>query len=232
MVNEYKRILKNYRTYYLLAIIILGEIFNISMNINDYTSPIELYYMILGFFYQKGLVILVYLLLIGMVMDLFNKNIVLLRYKNINLWVKDYFFNSLLVAALLVIAINIIPLACIAFIGTLNFGQVIVFVMYIINEFATFVILSFVYVSVFRLINNKTATFLLVFMLIYIPKFISDVLRRGYTTLVDFMFLNYNTTIRDMLIKTNIMIVIAGIVLFLVYAEGTNKKQQDIIWSE
>lgn len=226
-----KNFMKN-KFNYIFIPIIFSEIYYLKGSISTNVSSIDIYVSGLFNLYSKGIIILIFLLMLYLLVNYFEKNIVLLRYKNLDLWVREIFNLAVKYCTYIIITINIIPVLFTLVFTNYTFIDIIIISMYIINQLATFYIMAFIYIILFVINGNKIYNFIAIFFVLYAPKYLLDALRKNYITPVDFLFFNRNIELTTMLIQTNIMIIISAIIIYLVQSEFINNKHKDLIWRD
>lgn len=231
MGDTYKQILKNRKMYFLFIAIIFCELYFFYIIHGQIFSCIDLYINTIGILYGKGLVILIFLLTLNMLINKFNKNSVLLRYENINLWFKDIFLNCINLSLIIVIVLNAMPVILLFFKGGLTTKDPLFLTMSIINQIISFIVISYMYTFIYFYLNSEAFTSIIIFSLIYIPKFVLDTFRKMYFTPVDIIFMR-NMPYIYMAIQTCIMICIFALSVILFKKGLLNKIHKDIVWRD
>lgn len=221
-------IIKN-KFNYAFILIIFSEMYYLKGSLNTALSSIDVYTSGLFNLYAKGILIILFLLMLYLLINKFDKDIVILRYRNLDLWVKEIFTQAIKNSTFIVIVVNIIPI--IFTIVTTNFTirDITVMTMYVINQIAAFYILAFIYIVLFIVNRNKIYNFIGIFFILYAPKYLLDALRKNYITPINFIFFNSDMKISNMLIQTNIMIIIAVVIAYTIWGGVFKDKYKDII---
>lgn len=216
---------------YVFILIIFAEMYFLkgSTRYPDLSS-IDVYASGLFNLYNKGIFILIFLLMLYLLVSDFDKNIVLLRYKSLDLWARDLFNEIIKSSTFMVIIINVIPVIFTVFSTNCTGRDLIVMSIYVINQLAAFCILAFIYILLFVINRNKMYNLIGMFFVLFVPKYLLDAFRKNYITPINFIFFNSDTTLVNMLIQTNIMIILASVVIYLIQCGIFKNKYKDIVW--
>lgn len=193
-------------------------------------SSVDVYTSGLFNLYNKGIFILIFLLMLYLLVSEFDKDIVLLRYKSLDLWVRDLFNEVIKSSTFIVIIINAMPIIFTIFSTNYTVRDLIVMIIYVINQLAAFYILAFIYILLFVINRNKMYNLLGIFFVLFVPKYLLDAFRKNYITPINFILFNSDTTLINMLIQTNIMIILAAVVIYVIQRGIFKNKYKDIIW--
>ncbi len=216
---------------YVFILIIFSEMYFLKGSIVHHaSSSVDIYVSGLYDLYNKGIFIIVFLLMLYLLIIDFDKYIVLLRYKSLNLWIKDLFYEAIKNSTFMIIIINAIPIIFTIFSTNCTTKDIIVMITYTINQLAAVYILAFIYIHLFVINRNKIFNFIGIFFVLYIPKYLLDTLRKNYITPINFIFFNDNITLSHMLIQTNITVIFALVIICVVQRGILKNKYKDMIW--
>lgn len=214
---------------YIFIPIIFSEMYYLKGNTNTNSSSVNVYTSGLFNLYTKGIIILLFLLMLYLLVSEFDKNIVLLRYKSLDLWGREIFTEAIKSSTFMVIIINTIPIIFTIIATNYTSRDLIVMLIYVINQLVAFYILAFIYILLFVINRNQVYNFIGIFFVLYVPKYLLDALRKNYITPVNFIFFNSDIKLNNMLIQTNIIIIFAAVVVYVVQCGIFKYRYKDII---
>ncbi|NRT78426.1 hypothetical protein [Clostridium beijerinckii] len=216
---------------YIFIPIIFAEIYSLKgSSMYPDLSSVDIYISGLYDIYNKGAFIIIFLLMLYLLISEFDRDIVVLRYKSLNLWLRDVFKKAIKSTTLMVLIINAIPIIFTIFSTNCSIIDIIVMIIYTLNQLAVLYILSFIYILLFVINRNKIFNLIGIFSGLYIPKYLLDSLRKNYITPINLILFSNNTTLGHMLIQTSIMIVFAAVVTYVIQQGILKNKYKDIIW--
>ncbi|QSW18189.1 hypothetical protein J1C67_11480 [Clostridium gasigenes] len=224
-----KDILKN-KINLIFIPIIFSQIYFLQGSIGIVKEPVNIYISGLYTMYERALFVIVFLLINYLIICEFDKNMIILRYKSSELWVKDIYEKIIKKTVKTILILNSFPLIFAISQSNLTTKDCAILIMYVVNQIASFSILVYIYILVFALTHNKIYVFWGIFISLYLPKILLDFFKNGYITPINMIFLNPNISIGNMLLQTNIIVVICGITVYLIQNNFLKDKYKDIIW--
>lgn len=210
--------------------IIFSQIHFMKNAIEITREPVYIYTSGLYTMYDRALFVIIFLLINYLIISNFEKNIVILRFKSYEIWIKYIYKKIIKETRRTILILNIFPLIFAISQSNLSIKDCTIIIMYITNQIASFSILVFIYVLVFSLTQNKIYVFWGIFISLYLPKVLLDFFKSGYITPVNMIFLSPNMSINSMLLQTNIIVIICAITIYLIQSDFLKDKHKDIIW--
>lgn len=210
--------------------IIFSQIHFLKGAIGIAKEPVYIYISGLYTMYERALFVIIFLLINYLIISEFEKNMIIVRYKSSELWIKDIYEKIIKKTIKTILILNMFPLIFAISQSNLSTKDCAILIMYIVNQVASFSILVFIYVLIFALTHNKIYVFWGIFISLYLPKVLLDFFKSGYITPINMIFLNHNMSIGSMLLQTNIIVIICAVTVYLIQNNFFKDKYRDIIW--